>query len=81
MTRAFVRHKYHKERLEYNEEIGNHLPCKKEELWKPIYEVWYSVAPKVPEELNNSMPGELQMLLCCHWNVSKVCCCISLEYI
>ena len=28
---------------------------KKEEMWKPVCEAWYSVAPKVLEELNNSM--------------------------
>ena len=30
MTRESARHEYHRERLEYNEEIGNLIPCKKE---------------------------------------------------
>ena len=29
MTRELVRHKYHRERLEYNEEIGNQMTCKR----------------------------------------------------
>ena len=28
MTRDLARHEYHRERLEYNEEIGNQMPCK-----------------------------------------------------
>ena len=54
MTREYARHEYHRERLEYNEEIGNHMPCKKEEKWKPVCEAWCSVAPN---------QGELQILL------------------
>ena len=50
-----MRYEYHTERLEYNEEIGSQIPCKKEEMWKPVCEAWYNVAPKVLEELNNSM--------------------------
>ena len=38
MTRELARHEYHRERLEYNEEIGNKMPCKKEEMWKPVCE-------------------------------------------
>ena len=37
-------------------DIGNQLPCSKEEMWKRVCEAWYSVAPKVLKELNNSMP-------------------------
>ena len=37
MTRELARHEYHRERLEYNKEIGNQMPCKKEEMWKPAY--------------------------------------------
>ena len=33
MTRELARHEYHRERLEYNEEIGNQMSCKKEEMW------------------------------------------------
>ena len=29
MTMILARHEYHRERLEYNEEIGNQMPCKK----------------------------------------------------
>ena len=32
-------------------DIGNQLPCLKEEIWKPVYEAWYSVALNVLEEL------------------------------
>ena len=78
-----MRHKYHKERLEHNEEIGNQLPCKKEELWKPVYEVWYSVTPKVLEELNNSMQENykcccvvigmyLKYVVVFHWNIFDI---------
>ena len=53
MTRESARYEYHKERLEYNEEIGNLIPCKKEEMWKPVCEAWFSVAPNVLKELGN----------------------------
>ena len=59
MTRELARHEYHRERLEYNEEIGKHVSCKKEEMWKQVCEVWYSVAPNVLKELNNSMPRRI----------------------
>ena len=52
MTRELAKHEYHRERLEYNEEIGNQMSCKKEEMWKPVCEALYSVAPDVLEELN-----------------------------
>ena len=55
MTRELARHEYYRGRLEYNEEIGNKMPCKKEEMRKPVCEAWYSVAPNVLEELNNAM--------------------------
>ena len=44
-------------------DIGNQLPCLKEEIWKPVYEAWYSVAPNVLEELNNSMPRRIVDLI------------------
>ena len=37
-------------------DIGNQLPCLKEEMWKRVCEAWYSVAPNILEEFNNSMP-------------------------
>ena len=37
------------------EEIGNQLPCLKEELYRRVCEAWYSVRPNVLEELNNSI--------------------------
>ena len=59
MTRELARHEYQRERLEYNEEIGNQMPCRKVEMWKSVCEAWYSVAPNVQEELNNSMPRRI----------------------
>ena len=63
MTRELARHEYHRERLEYNEEIGNKMPCKTEEMWKPVCEAWYSVASNVLEELNNAMPRRITDLI------------------
>ena len=37
-------------------EIGNQMPCKYEEMWKPVCETWYSLALDVLVELKNSMP-------------------------
>ena len=37
-------------------EIGNQMPCRKEEMWKPVWDVWYSVVPNVLEEPNNLVP-------------------------
>ena len=62
MTRELTRHEYHRERLEYNEEIGNQIPCKKK-IWKPVCEASYSVAPNVLKELNNSMPRRITDLI------------------
>ena len=36
-------------------DIGNQLPFLKEEMWKRVCEPWYSVAPNILEEFNNSM--------------------------
>ena len=44
-------------------DIGNQLPCLKDEMWKPVCEAWYSVAPNVMEERNNSMPRSLADLI------------------
>ena len=63
MTRVLPRHEYHRDRLEYNEEIGNQMPCRKKEMWKLVCEAWYSVAPNVLEELNNSMPTRITDLI------------------
>ena len=63
MTRELARHEYHRERLEYNEEIGNQIPCKKEVIGKPVCEAWYSVAPNVLKELDNSMPRRITDLI------------------
>ena len=63
MTLELVRHEYHRERLEYNEDICNQMSCRKEELWKPVYEAWYSVAPNGLEERNNLMPRRIKDLI------------------
>ena len=44
-------------------EIGNKMPCKKEEMWKPVCETWNSVALNVLEELKNSMPRSIADLI------------------
>ena len=44
-------------------DFGNQLSCLKEEMWKRVYEAWYSVAPNVLEELNNSMPRRIAELI------------------
>ena len=43
MTRELARHEYQRERLEYNEERDWYLNAilKKEEMWKPVCELWY----------------------------------------
>ena len=71
MTRELARHEYRKERLEYNEEIGNQMPCKKEEMWKLVCEARYCVAPNVLEELNNSMPRRITYLIIAKGDTKK----------
>ena len=44
-------------------EIGNQMSCKKEEIWRPVCEAWYSVAPNVQEEPNNLMPRRITDLM------------------
>ena len=44
-------------------DIGNQLPCLIEQMWKRVCEAWYSVAPNVLEELNNTMPRGIADLL------------------
>ena len=44
-------------------DICNQLPCLTEEMWKPLCEAWYSVAPNVMEKLNNSMPRSIADLI------------------
>ena len=34
-------------------EIGNQTPCEIEEMWKRVFEAWYSVALNVLVELYN----------------------------
>ena len=60
MTREFARHGSHRERLNIiKKKIGNQMPCKNEEMWKPVGETWYSLALNVLEELKNSMPRRI----------------------
>ena len=66
-----MRHEYHRERLEYNEEIGNQMPCKKEEMWKLVCEAQYCVAPNVLQELNNSMPRRITDLIIAKGDTKK----------
>ena len=40
-------------------EIGNQMPCKKEDMWKQECEAWYSVAPNVQEDIFNSKPKRI----------------------
>ena len=63
MTKKLARQEYHRECLQYNEDIGTQMPCRKEEIWKPVFEAWYSVAPYALEELNNSMPRRITDLI------------------
>ena len=44
-------------------EIGNQMPCLKEETWKRVCEAWYSVAPNVLKEHYNSMPRRIAYLI------------------
>ena len=44
-------------------EIGNRMPCKSEEMWKPVCETWYNLALNVLEELKNSMPMRIEDLI------------------
>ena len=62
-TKEFSRYEYHRERLKYNGGIGDQMPCRKEEMWKPVFEAWYNVAPNVLEELKNSMPRRITDLI------------------
>ena len=71
MTRELAWQEYHKERLEYNEDIGNQMPCSKEEIWKPVCEAWYSVATYALEELNNSMPRRITDLTKAKWDAKN----------
>ena len=44
-------------------EIGNQMPCKNGEMWKPVCETWYSLALNVMEELTNLMPRRIADLI------------------
>ena len=63
MTMEFAGHESHRKRLEYNEEIGNKMSCKIEEMWQPVCKAWYSVAMNVLENFTIQCQGELQILL------------------
>ena len=64
MARKIARNEFHSKLLKYDEEnIGNQLPCLKEEMWKQVCEAWYSVALNVLEELNNSMSRRIVDLI------------------
>ena len=83
MIRELARHEYHRECLEYDEEIGDQMSCKKEKMWKPVCEVWYNEAPDVLEELNNSMPRKTKDLIKARGDTKKYCfydegvhCCV-----
>ena len=39
------------------------MPCKKEEMWKRVFEAWYSVAPNVLKNFTMQCQGDLQILL------------------
>ena len=49
--------------IEYNYEIGNQMPSKKEEMWKRVCEAWYSVALNVLEELYNAISRRIADLI------------------
>ena len=70
MTRELPRNEFYREMNSIEKvwnitkkEIGNHMPCLKEEMWKRVCEAWYSVAPTILEELNNSMPMRITYLI------------------
>ena len=44
-------------------EIGNQMLCKKEDMWKRVYETWYSFAADILEALCNSMPKRIADLI------------------
>ena len=52
-------------------EIGNQMPCIKEEMWKWVKEAWYSVAPNFLEELYNSMPRRIADIMIANGAATK----------
>ena len=62
MAWEFARHESYREHLEYNKVIGNQISCKRIVMWDRVCDAWYSVAPNVLEELNNSMPRRIANL-------------------
>ena len=42
---------------------GNQMPCKEEEMWRPVCKGWYNVASNGLEELNTSMPRRITDLI------------------
>ena len=49
--------------IEYNDEIGNQMLCKKKKMWKRVCGAWFSVALNVQEELYNAMPRQIADLI------------------
>ena len=49
--------------IEYNDEIGNQMLCKKENMWRLVCEAWYSEALNVLEEPYNAMPRRIADLI------------------
>ena len=62
----------HRKCLEYNEKIGNQMPCKIEEMWKRVCEARYSVALNVLKELDNSMPRRIADLIENKWRCNRI---------
>ena len=59
------------EYMEYNEVIGSQMPCRKGEMTKPVCEAWYSISPKVLEELNNAMQRRIRDLIKGNGDIKK----------
>ena len=49
--------------IQYKDEIGNQMLCKKEKMWKRVCEARYSVALSVLEEPHNAMPRQIADLI------------------
>ena len=64
MTREYTRNELHRAFLEYEEERDwQPTAAFKEEIWKRVFEVWYSEAPNVLVEFYNSMPRRIADLI------------------
>ena len=49
------------------------MPCKKEDVWKPVCGTWYSVAPNVLVELINLMPRRITDLIKAKGDTNNYC--------